>query len=235
MKTLMAVLLTVLIMLGLAGGGYYYINKQNQTDKKALQSQIDDLNAKLAAEKTSSTVTTATTATADWKTYKNDTYGFSFKYPGDIKTYSNSYGVEDTQKAADFYLTKTGNGSSIMDFETAYPNRWKDTDMGVFSLPDLAQAYWDATKKDQDAGKSNTHVSELTTQKINGSTLYKFTASGSLSSPKGGQLLKKETAVYFASSNAQDAPSSSDPKVIITFPTSSEISSQILSTFQFTK
>lgn len=96
MKTGWAVALTVVIMAGLAGGGYYYLNKQNQTQMNDLQSQIDDLNAKLAAEKAASTTaTTIADATANWKTYTNSTYSFNFKYPSNfVVTQSDLPGIE---------------------------------------------------------------------------------------------------------------------------------------------
>lgn len=81
MKTGWAVVLTVVIMAALAGGGYYYLNKQNTADKATLQSQIDDLNTKLVAEKKASTAATTADATANWKIYTDKTLGFTLKYP----------------------------------------------------------------------------------------------------------------------------------------------------------
>lgn len=82
MKPFLAVVLTIVIMAGLAGGGYYYLNKQQTKEKNDLQAQIDDLNAKLVAEKKASEAAAAVDTTS-WKTYSSTNYGFSFKYPND--------------------------------------------------------------------------------------------------------------------------------------------------------
>lgn len=84
MASIWVVLITVVIMLGLAGGGYYYWHSKTVKDKSALDKQISDLTAELAALKKASTAKTATTATTSesgLKTYTNTTYGYLFKYP----------------------------------------------------------------------------------------------------------------------------------------------------------
>ena len=80
-----AVLITVVIMLGLAGGGYYYWHSKTAKDKSALDKKITDLTAELAdlkkAETAATSATSKTTSESGLKTYTNTTYGYLFKYP----------------------------------------------------------------------------------------------------------------------------------------------------------
>ena len=94
MKSWLKVLLTILITGGIVGGvTYYIVNKNATTDKKNLQSQIDDLSKKLAATSaaittaasTTTTNTSTSTATTDptvgWKTYTDSSDNYTIKYP----------------------------------------------------------------------------------------------------------------------------------------------------------
>jgi hypothetical protein len=93
MNSMWKMVLTVLVTALVIGGGtYWYVNDKATTDKAALQTTIDGLNAnvtalnKKVADLTPSTTTTPSTPTttdptADWKTYANSTYSYSFKYP----------------------------------------------------------------------------------------------------------------------------------------------------------
>lgn len=82
MKTWLLVLMTVVVTGGLVGGGtYYYFNKKADKDIAALQKQIDTLRTEAGAEV--ETVAVAD-ATADWKTFNNTKYGYSFKYPKEV-------------------------------------------------------------------------------------------------------------------------------------------------------
>jgi hypothetical protein len=80
-----AVLITVIVMLGLAGGGYYYWHSKTVKDKSDLNKKITDLTVELATLKKASTASTAatsaTTSESGLKTYTNTTYGYLFKYP----------------------------------------------------------------------------------------------------------------------------------------------------------
>ncbi|MDO8444388.1 MAG: hypothetical protein Q7S80_02705 [bacterium] len=78
MSTWLKYALLIIITVGIVGGGtYYMLNKNATTDKKNLQTQIDDLNKKITE---ANTVLTAA-QTAGWKTYTDTTYNYSFKYP----------------------------------------------------------------------------------------------------------------------------------------------------------
>lgn len=104
MKVLKIILIVLAVLLIIAGviGTYYYYNKY-QKEKIAntdLKKQIDDLTKKLqscSSEITSTANTKSSDAAkscaefsakeraemTDWKTYTNDTYHYSFKYPAD--------------------------------------------------------------------------------------------------------------------------------------------------------
>lgn len=71
-------LLLALIALLLAGGAYVYVQK-NQTNQL--------VTGNVALPQATSTTPTSNSQTADWKTYTNVQYGFSFKYPNN---YSNT-------------------------------------------------------------------------------------------------------------------------------------------------
>lgn len=95
MSSFWKVFIGVVVTLAVAGGGtYYYMNQKLEDEKSGLQSQITELNelvkdlqasgiAETTTGSTDDSATTETDETADWKTYTNDEYGFSFKYPGD--------------------------------------------------------------------------------------------------------------------------------------------------------
>jgi len=93
MKLWVSILVTVLVTAGISGGGtYYFVNKKVTADKDSLQSQITELEKKLAEKEAATTVASET---ADWKTYINSSYKFSFKYPSNFYTASPD-GYPDT-------------------------------------------------------------------------------------------------------------------------------------------
>jgi len=117
MASIWAVIITLVIMLGLAGGGYYYLNQKNTNDKKALQTQIDDLNKQISDLKgvESAAESTADTTTDSELVYTNKSYGFSLTFstkwhewkvktatvPGTTATYYIEVPTEDANYASD--------------------------------------------------------------------------------------------------------------------------------------
>jgi len=91
MAAIWAVLITVIIMLGLAGGGYYYLSSKHGKDKAALEKSITELKSTLealkkaaassAATKSSSATSATSSTSSSLKTYTNQTYGYQFQYP----------------------------------------------------------------------------------------------------------------------------------------------------------
>jgi len=78
-------LLIVLVVVILAGGGYFGWNYWNKSKTagpiiKPILSDDNGFNHPASPD--------TTLSTADWKTYMNDQYGFSFKYPSEWKIYT---------------------------------------------------------------------------------------------------------------------------------------------------
>lgn len=83
MASIWAVLITVVIILGLAGGGYYYLNKQNSDQKTSLEKQVTDLETQITDLKKAATATsssTTPTTTSSNLVYNNSTYNFSITF-----------------------------------------------------------------------------------------------------------------------------------------------------------
>lgn len=88
MKTFWKILITVVLTVGIVGGGtYYFMHKKATTDKNNLQAQINVLDSKMSAIRdylaNSQDVST-------WETYSNQKFGFSFKYPRNLVVSSES-------------------------------------------------------------------------------------------------------------------------------------------------
>lgn len=85
------ILITVLIMVGLGAGGYFYLNAKQAKDKDSLSKQITSLTKDLDALKASSatgasTVTSGSSAvSSNLSTYTSTKYGYTLEYP---KTFS---------------------------------------------------------------------------------------------------------------------------------------------------
>ena len=88
-KIFISVIVTTAIV---GGGGYYFMSKKIASDKSKLEAEIAGLEKSISDLKaastssTSSTSTATTDETADWKTYTNEPYKFSFKYPAILTT-----------------------------------------------------------------------------------------------------------------------------------------------------
>ncbi len=86
-----SIVLTAVIV---GGGTYCLVSRRARADKATLQHSIDSLNQRIAdLEKPSpsptiavspSSVPTPTDETANWKTYSNNSLGFSLKYPSNL-------------------------------------------------------------------------------------------------------------------------------------------------------
>lgn len=110
------VLLVAIPSLLVGLGTYYVVKTQAEADKTALNDSITALNKKVAdleatdgdteavetatetttpsTTTTAPSTTTATDETADWKTYSNTSYKYSFKYPTDWEVRKVSTGTD---------------------------------------------------------------------------------------------------------------------------------------------
>jgi len=76
-RPFMVILIILLSIVISSGGTYLFVDNESSKEESNLQSQINDLEKQLTILKNSS----VTDETANWKTYTNTKYGFSFKYP----------------------------------------------------------------------------------------------------------------------------------------------------------
>ncbi|TSC93708.1 MAG: hypothetical protein CEN91_145 [Candidatus Berkelbacteria bacterium Licking1014_85] len=87
MSKLVKIILGIVVVALVGLLGYALGTRQNVTETTATTTALST-SAKTSTISTGSLITTSTTAvdpTADWKTYTNTTYEFSFKYPKDWK------------------------------------------------------------------------------------------------------------------------------------------------------
>ncbi|TSC92370.1 MAG: hypothetical protein CEN89_735 [Candidatus Berkelbacteria bacterium Licking1014_7] len=97
MSTGMVIGIAVIVAIVFGGGAYAYVNNKATKEKDDLNAQITELQSQVSSAAIATTTPSSTTsatadATANWKTYTNSTYGFSFKYPSDwTATESTTY------------------------------------------------------------------------------------------------------------------------------------------------
>jgi hypothetical protein len=96
MATIWTILITFLIMAGLAGGGYYYLSGKQKKDTDDLKNQINTLTAQLAELKKAAPAATSTDS--ELKTYLNKYYNYSFKYPATDSLIDYLYDTQTNSK-----------------------------------------------------------------------------------------------------------------------------------------
>jgi hypothetical protein len=152
--------------------------------------------------------TSATDETADWKTYTNEEYGFSFKYPGDlIKTNSKQSSIISLNKSSD-------------------PNNKKDFILVTAMNSSLTPEAYANNLTVGDVLEGN----EIT---INGNTAYEETRQHMKEVHRNVYFSKRGNIIQLTLLVAGGSDSSNDDD----FDESRylPIFTQILSTFQFTK
>lgn len=96
MATIWTILITFLIMAGLAGGGYYYLSGKHKKDTDDLKNQINTLKAQLTELK--KTAPAASSTESGLKTYTNKYYNYSFKYPAADSLIDYLYDAQTSSK-----------------------------------------------------------------------------------------------------------------------------------------
>ena len=115
----MVVGIAVLVAIVFGGGAYAYVNNKATKEKNDLQTQITDLQKQVATSGTTSGTTSATTTpssttstttdeTVNWKTYTNDTEGYSVKYPSNwFFVYSAEQNGGKTSQEKSLYISSS--------------------------------------------------------------------------------------------------------------------------------
>ncbi len=228
-----AVWVAVVILVALISGGgvWWWQSNKAASEKTALQSQITSLQSQLSQQKATTTTpptpsTTTKDETADWKTYTNDTYGFSFRYPENLSVTSNQLRTK-AEEANE--LSLTGDKKVYFSLHGPLSKTGCDERIGKASSLDLKQYVnniWEANKNDKNPNIQNKTVGNINNITINNNDGYSFTLTKSYTDICGGYLLlNNETSINFLEKNGD--------KYMI--ETSGLIAGQVLSTFQFTK
>lgn len=144
MAGIWAVLITVVIMLGLGGGGYYYLNKQNESKKADLQKQITDLEKQIVdLKKTTTAATPATTTTDSDLVYTNKTYNYSITFDTKWSSWKIKYAKIDGSTATYYVEVPTTDAN--------YANEESTHDAGyasMFAISVYTPAQWTALQAD---------------------------------------------------------------------------------------
>jgi len=138
-KGMSGVTITLLILLTavvFGGGAYAYVNNKATKEKNDLNAQITDLQKQVATSGATATTTTPNSSTsaidetASWKTYTNDKYGFSFKYPNTytatdelekntISVPERKLSIKSNTSTMDLYVNPDGFGPFFPDVQYA--------------------------------------------------------------------------------------------------------------------
>jgi len=214
-KIFISVIVTVIIV---GGEVYYLMQKQIDSIRSDNQSKMNELDDQLKGLQSSDT-TTSTDETADWKTYTNTDYKFSFKYPSDWTLNSNdekAVTVNSPENQAAKQKVDSGemNGEGYM------------SDITFYSYNSLSEA-------DGNNPKKWTNISDMISDKgyfPNGLIKTSLTGQTAYEGIEGGfgqyyiYVLQKDSKIFkvlFGNVETKDKLTLIDKK--------------ILSTFQFTK
>jgi len=200
----LSIILTAVIAIS---GTYAYMQNKANREKTDLETQLATLQSSATAT-TSATIPTTADKTADWKTYTNEEYGFSFKYPGDlIKTNSKQSSIISLNKSSD-------------------PNNKKDFILVTAMNSSLTPEAYANNLTVGDVLEGN----EIT---INGNTAYEETRQHMKEVHRNVYFSKRGNIIQLTLLVAGGSDSSNDDD----FDESRylPIFTQILSTFQFTK
>lgn len=139
MKPIWIVIITVVIVAILGAGGYYYWNGKMVKEKNDLQTQIDDLNGKIATATTDSSrattsVTASTVDTSSWKSLALPLTKGTIKYP-DTWTVAKEADTTGTESQITTFTINKGGTSygAITEYKVS---EWlKGNDVDAYQLP----------------------------------------------------------------------------------------------------
>jgi len=202
------VLLVILVAIAFGGAGYLYGINAGKTLTAVTATPTASVSA--TTSKTVSALTTSTTnATADWKTYTNSTYGYSFKHPDlAITKCSAESSIDECISVSELYI----NLIVSADFQSK---------KGDISLKQYADDT--ITPKDKVASSSDQDY------KIGSYDGLKRTVESSDLLVKGAWYFVKNSSSYVVIHDNSEQSTKAE------LAKTSETVKTILSTFQFTK
>ena len=167
---------------------------------------------------------------ANWQTYHNEVFGYSFDYPTHLE-------VEDANEIATDPETSTAISVHLnpewAGFDELYGNAFKViiSPKDSKSIEEIASNIWRINKEDKNPNKPQKVVGELEVLTFRGRDGYRFSVTssfktGSLRISSMGYGIDRENTVLLV-----------DGKVFIygiIFPSNTPLADQILSTFKFT-
>jgi hypothetical protein len=182
--------------------------------------------------------TSSSTIPADWKTFTNQAYKYSFRYPPSGVVGSNDHGTqtEDTDCCTWLYValkepSTDNNVLSIRAYDSAnYADSPELQKLINGPTEGFAQKFWQTNKDDDNPYLPNDKekVGELTETSVAGETAYQFTVRGDLTFIEGGgQLVDQETTIVILGGPA-------GVKFLAIYWSATQEFQQALSSLQFT-
>ena len=204
------VVLIIVVLIGVAFAAWYYLMGPGKKVATSTTTATTTPATTTTPSTTTTTTTTtpATTATADWLTYTNSAYGFSFKYPKD-------YSVTEDQK----------NGTVIINYPTGGLSRG----MTIYNIKN-SNINDEYNKLKISAGYT------VTADKTIDGIIWKSLSYDPKNDTKAGDAGKEN--IYFVEKNGklyQIVANIGEPLENITAVQADENANGILSTFTFTK
>ncbi len=92
--------ITIIIALALAGGGYYYLDKQHDKELDSLKSNVDKTTNTAGDSTDNQNYPTA--ETTNTKTYTSESEGYTFKYPSNFYVYDDTNCTSDSDNLIPF-------------------------------------------------------------------------------------------------------------------------------------
>lgn len=198
LSTILLILIILAVGILAAIGGYYY-------GVKVATPTTTTTTSKITTTAVGAITTTTAVNTANWKTYTNDQYGFSFKYPGDWKTISRT-STEEKKQGIDV------NGFSIN-------SKLDEAPINFYTYPEPFDKVLTSRLSNNDNFEK-----DLT---VNGKTAKSYTYK-SVEGPHAGKTDNRIVVINISDQKAIIMTTEIDGNYDLIF-------NQILSTFTFTK